>query len=371
MTEASGPAVRSISDIAGATREVVIPTRDISFDLPPVFGDAVPPAVQHRCSYVDTIPPLEVFSAPGPFAVTLEGKWPALWSGHEGRPVLIQEGTHKKLISGEVASTPPLITAGGARPGTLAIIYDDFINFNYCHWTVDWLPRVHTIQAAGFDLNDLAFLFPWPLPPVARETLMRLGVRHVLELDGRPGSNPGPQVFDRVVVPSSSFRNFRHCFYKGAERLFTQMRASAPLSERPGTTRRKIWIGRKGPGRRVMLTEDADILEELGFEQVFFEDLSFSGQVDAVRSASHIVAVHGAGLANLTFAEPGTKLFEIFSPHFGSACFLEISRLAGIDHACTLGVEIPAPAKARAVAPGNRSFALKGSLIRQWFETCG
>ena len=115
MTEASGPAVRNISDIAGAAQEVVVPTRDISFDLPPVFGDAVPPAVQHRCSSVDTIPPLEVFSAPGPFAVTLEGKWPALWSGHEGRPVLIRESTHKKLVSGEVAATPPVIMAGAPR----------------------------------------------------------------------------------------------------------------------------------------------------------------------------------------------------------------------------------------------------------------
>lgn len=371
MTEASGPAIRSISDIAGAAQEVVVPTRDISFDLPPVFGGVVPPAVQHRCSYVDTIPPLEVFLAPGPFAVTLEGKWPALWSGHEGPPVLIQEGTHKKLVSGEVAATPPVISAGAPRLGTLAIIYDDFIDFNYCHWTVDWLPRVHSIQAAGFDLNDLTFLFPWALPPVARETLMMLGVRHVLELDGRPGSNAGPQVFDRVVVPSSSFRNFRHCFYKGAKRLFTQMRASAPPSEHLGTARRRIWIGRKGPGRRVMLSEDADILEELGFEQVFLEDLSFSGQVDAVRGASHIVAAHGAGLANLAFAEPGTKLFEIFSPHFGTACFLEISSLAGLDYACTLGTEIPAPASAKAIFAGNRSFAMRGSLIRQWFETCG
>lgn len=199
---------------------------------------------------------------------------------------------------------------------------------------------------------------------------MRLGARHVLELDRRPGSLPAPQVFDRVVVASSSFTNFWHCFYKGAEHLFSQMRASAPLPERAGTARRKIWIGRKGPGRRVMLSEDADILEELGFEQVFFEDLSFSGQVDAVRSASHIVAVHGAGLANLTFAEPGTKLFEIFSPHFGSACFLGISRLAGLDYACALGTEIAAPEKSEAIPAENRSFAMKGSLIRQWFETC-
>jgi hypothetical protein len=50
------------------------------------------------------------------------------------------------------------------------------------------------------------------------------------------------------------------------------------------------------------------------------------------------VSCHGAGLANLCFVEPGTRLLEIFSPYYTPAYFRVLSEHLGVLYGCVSGV---------------------------------
>ena len=52
------------------------------------------------------------------------------------------------------------------------------------------------------------------------------------------------------------------------------------------------------------------LLARYGFETVYLETMSISDQVRLFQTAEFIIGPHGAGLANLLFCEPGTKVIE-------------------------------------------------------------
>lgn len=78
---------------------------------------------------------------------------------------------------------------------------------------------------------------------------------------------------------------------------------------------KRFYMARKasGPRDRTMRGEDALIekLTPLGFEKIFFEDLSPLEQVSIMQNAEVMVSYHGAGFANMIFANPNTHVIEI------------------------------------------------------------
>ena len=78
-----------------------------------------------------------------------------------------------------------------------------------------------------------------------------------------------------------------------------------------------VWMGRDENGsdaRARGLTGDEPLMEELlarGFQIVLFEHLAPLEQVAAMQAADIIVAPHGAGLANMTYARSDTLVIEI------------------------------------------------------------
>lgn len=85
---------------------------------------------------------------------------------------------------------------------------------------------------------------------------------------------------------------------------------------------RKIYISRslrgRGPDNEV---EVEALLRREGFDIIHAELLSISEQASMFSSARYIVAPHGAGLTNLLYTRPGTKLIELFRSEFISRDF--------------------------------------------------
>jgi hypothetical protein len=94
----------------------------------------------------------------------------------------------------------------------------------------------------------------------------------------------------------------------------------APPAARPGS--RRVWISRNDAGSRVLAWEN-ELLATLGdFERVELARLAPAEQMRLMASAGVVAGPHGAGLTNLVFCAPGTRLIELlpeghYRPLFG------------------------------------------------------
>lgn len=83
-------------------------------------------------------------------------------------------------------------------------------------------------------------------------------------------------------------------------------------------TPKKIFISRRNTRRVRNETELQERLSHLGFQRLFFEDLSIVEQWSVTRNAREIVAIHGAALGTLAFKVCGGELDFNLVELFGS-----------------------------------------------------
>jgi capsular polysaccharide biosynthesis protein len=116
-----------------------------------------------------------------------------------------------------------------------------------------------------------------------------------------------------------------------------------PLQGAGGGLGEKIFISREKARRRRIVNEAAlwKELEGRGFVKVRLEELTWSQQIAAFAAAKIIVAPHGAGLANLVFCEPGSRVVECFNPAFVDGYFWRLAAVRGLDYRPVVGVGEP------------------------------
>ncbi|NET41307.1 DUF563 domain-containing protein [Okeania sp. SIO2B3] len=62
-----------------------------------------------------------------------------------------------------------------------------------------------------------------------------------------------------------------------------------------------------------------------------------------------IITPHGAGLTNLVFCTPGTKVIEIFSPKYITPIYWQISNVCGLLHYYLIGENFDNPNSAKSM----------------------
>lgn len=105
----------------------------------------------------------------------------------------------------------------------------------------------------------------------------------------------------------------------------------------------KLFINRRH-GERSIHNGISDIISKYKFKEVFLEDYSVEEQANLVSGAAFILAVHGAGITNIIFADK-PNLFEILpnDPEgsvfgYGGGCFKYLCEaLGGTYHRCIGG----------------------------------
>lgn len=187
----------------------------------------------------------------------------------------------------------------------------------YAHWLLEELPRWLSLRPDDADAviahTGASFIrevlqdarFPWRVIPVGRhshfecETLL---IPNLVEPDAR------------MVEALTTF--------------------ARPHIQSDSVHGEKLYITRDRANRRRVLNEAAlwSQLEARGFAKVRLEELSWKEQVSAFARAREIVAPHGAGLANLVFCAPGTRVVEFLNPDYVNLCFQRLAELKGLDH---------------------------------------
>ncbi|HXY93106.1 MAG TPA: glycosyltransferase family 61 protein [Acidimicrobiia bacterium] len=115
------------------------------------------------------------------------------------------------------------------------------------------------------------------------------------------------------------------------------------LPDSPVQGSRRLYV-RRGVARRKVLNEDdvLELLEPAGFEALSMDGRSIAQQAALFASADVVVATHGAALANLVFARPGTTVIELMGANTASVVFAELCWRRGLDYHLIMGTE-PGP----------------------------
>jgi capsular polysaccharide biosynthesis protein len=214
-------------------------------------------------------------------------------------------------------------------PGPLLVLGDEVRPTNYCHWLVDWLPRIAVLDGQ-VDRAALHVAIPLIDAFYQRELLALSGIdeNRIVQLA------PMQAVRAQEMFVTSDLPSPPHPAFKAAPWALRFLRRTlAPAASGDGP--RRLDVSRDdATGRRVV--NEANLLAHLtraGFVRVTLDGLSVRAQATLFAGAAEIIAPHGAGLANLIFARPGARLLEVFPSSYGTAAYYVLAAAGGLDYA--------------------------------------
>ena len=205
-------------------------------------------------------------------------------------------------------------------PHTVAVLTTG-PNHNYYHWLLEAIPRLDLYERSGLPIDR----YYAPIHSrFQRETLALLGIPREQIVPATRRTHLAPA---RLVVSSfhGSLSRVKTDF------LFRRLTAHVGLWAGPSP---RIFISRGSRGVRSIVNEREvlRVLRPLGFVRLRLEGMPLAKQIAVFSRAECVVGPHGAGLTNLTFCRPGTKVVEIGTPYRPWACFYEIAHHRGLDY---------------------------------------
>jgi capsular polysaccharide biosynthesis protein len=225
-------------------------------------------------------------------------------------------------------------------PGTwLSLLGGNYAN--YYHWTLEGLARLAPVPPELLAAHE-NILIPAGLDNVRRDGLARTRLE------------AGRRIFE--VPPAATYRLQHltvpwtvtgfHLPHPCIAGFFKGLKGDPAPDDLP----RRIYIDRRASDRRPnahrrLRNEDEVVaaLSRLGFKPVRLEGLSLQQQIALFAHAEAIVAPHGAGLANLVFARPGTILIELHMDTWTNWCFRHLAAVCGLRYDAVVGRAEPAP----------------------------
>lgn len=258
---------------------------------------------------------------PSPFLLTLDRGYATFDGAHltqEGQ--LVEELAHEfregpiedhRLFGLRSLQWRPEITRLGGTIVSLAGRSSD----NFFHWLWDLLPRIYLVNQA-YDAVYIDQRQQWQ-----RDLLKMVGIDRVICTSTAPIIQA-----ERLLVPS--YPAFRTPLQPWVKEFF---RTHFPAAEEPT---RQFYISRADAKWRKVLNENELVgkLTQCGVEPVVLGSMPMQKQIELFQQARLIVAPHGAGLANLAFCQPGTRIIEIYTHGFIREEYGRQCRLLDLDY---------------------------------------
>lgn len=198
---------------------------------------------------------------------------------------------------------------------------------NYFHWVCQTLPRIKLLQQSGLNWSTInKILIPEIRGHFVKESLRTLNV----PLDKLVEQQSGCKYkFENLYIPSKP-NNHIHLSKWSIDFLRDNFIKQTKKSKLP----KKIFISRKEKSGRNIDNEKSveKTLKGLGFEKFILDDMSIFDQAILFNNASHIVATHGASLANLVFCNQSAKVFELFNPNYFHSLYWSICNILDLDY---------------------------------------
>lgn len=111
---------------------------------------------------------------------------------------------------------------------------------------------------------------------------------------------------------------------------------SSRYQELEGSAPDKIFIGRRGSRSLINQEQVETLLETHNYQVVYLEDYTFLEQAALLSKVKSVIALHGAGLANLVFCSPSTRVLEIFNVDYVNPCYFHLATQLDLDYECLI-----------------------------------
>lgn len=194
-------------------------------------------------------------------------------------------------------------------PGTSILAAEKWGGSNLCHWLLTALPKLGVIRMMGLEadrivINSLECKF-------VQESMSILGIdpRKIVEL------SKNPKVKAENLILSSPIGHGVNADKNTCRILRTLFK------DQIKSGKRRIYVARGGKRKILNESEVLSILLPYGFEVIRSESLSFKDQIETFSQSEIVVAPHGAGLTNIVFCNPHTKVLEILPPTYIGHCY--------------------------------------------------
>ena len=201
---------------------------------------------------------------------------------------------------------------------------------NYFHWMCHVLPRIKLLQEYGIDWSEInKIILPENRGNFVDQTLsiLDIPVHKIIETDKNT-----TYTFDSLIIPCKPNRHI-HLTPWSIDFLCDNFLKENKKQEK------KIFISRRSETGRCIENEDElwRVLSQEGYEKVYLEDYSVYEQATLFNSSKEIVSAHGAGLTNLVFCQPNTKLIELFNPSYFLALYWNMCNILDLDYYYIIG----------------------------------
>lgn len=214
------------------------------------------------------------------------------------------------------------------------------------------LPRFY--QVIGLLENDVRIVVASHMQPWMWDSLECIGIERS-RCEKFAGDRPWKVEMLCYVTPVAAGAD--HCA-DAMRWLRSVTLAKLGIQAKPG---KRIYLSRKPGAMRTILNEDEllPVLQDRGFQVIWAEDLNFAQQVALFASASHLVGLHGGGLANLVWVPPGCRVLEIFNPDtIDRRCYWSLCHTMGLLHAHLVG-------QRSCLSNPDAGYILSADLLRQ------
>ncbi|MGV2130868.1 glycosyltransferase family 61 protein [Agrobacterium vitis] len=209
-------------------------------------------------------------------------------------------------------------------------------NRNYAHWWIDIVPVLgHHVLRQCFD--DATPILPQIRSGYQRQTLDL--IPEVKEHYFEVAADKSLLVNELHFVPSLTGADYHPQPWNTRFIQELKSRAGVLESDRRG---RLIYLSRRDASARKMLNEDkvCEIAEASGFEVLEAAGMNLVDQIRTFAAATHVISPHGAGLANLMFSAPGTRMLEL---HYDNSVNWSLRRMAAscnLSYGCLVGRQL-------------------------------
>ena len=221
----------------------------------------------------------------------------------------------------------------------------------FSHFLFDSISRGFLLQECGLHVRDFNHIIVNNLDsPFQRELLIKLGVQPSQLVCLATSKTIHCK---ELILPSypSGLGQYNPDALSWLRKTFLPLPLKTRLSER-------LFISRNmAKSRRIVNESEIDeVLVRHGFRKIFLEELPILEQFSLFSTASHIIAPHGAGLANLAFASEGARVLELFARGSLNACYWTLSNYRALNYSCLVSPQAPQKGSHADIVVDPKSF---------------